>query len=65
MSDTFTDLVARYVLGRGWLPILVIQQGDRRRELYRGEYQPTLVEATTRAAQALERIKAERREVLQ
>jgi len=41
MSSVFTDLTARHVPGRGWLPLLAIERDGRRVELYRGEYRPT------------------------
>lgn len=59
MSSAFTDLTARHVPGRGWLPLLAIERDGRRVELYRGEYRPTLAEAVKASAAALEQIKRE------
>jgi len=59
MSSVFTDLTARHVPGRGWLPLLAIERDGRRVELYRGEYRLTLTEALKASAAALEQIKRE------
>lgn len=53
----FTDITLRHVGGMGWLPLLVIEQDGKRRELYRGEYHRTLTRAVLAASDALERIK--------
>lgn len=57
--SAFTDLTARHVPGRGWLPLLAIERDGRCVELYRGEYRPTLDEAVKASATALEQIKRE------
>lgn len=58
--SAFTDLTARHVPGRGWLPLLAIERDGRRVELYRGEYRASLAEAMQASAAALERIERER-----
>ncbi len=46
MANSF-DFVARFVPRYGWLPLIVIHDraGDKSREIFRGEFRPTAIDA--------------------